>query len=195
MSSEYARLRVRTMKKPNTYNEAGIEHQYFESAVNYWLNLNTLIWQQILILISFQGSFGVINYNFPRTIIGIFLSFILFILSILLIFHILSNMSIRSKLVYQVNFISQELMGQFLIYSRARKVDKDFLPFLMYPQRRALEVSAIRGHVAAFGVCALITVVNFVTALVFQAPIHVFNDINAYSCYFIAIPIVPSHPC
>jgi hypothetical protein len=88
--------------------------QYVQAGMAYWTNLNTTIWQQVVLLVTIQTAASGGGYALRGSWTSVLLIAAACLLSLGFVRSIISSIRVRTALLRQLNFFAAQALEQYL---------------------------------------------------------------------------------
>jgi hypothetical protein len=130
-----------------------------QAAMQYWSNINTLIWQKLATVLALQTGSMIAAFTMRGSLAGILVLLVALFLSAGLLISIKSDIEVRTRLTRQANFISSRLLIPFIA---EQGVPNDLKPFVLYnlnEDRRYAHVRYLTGAMLLLGFVVLLDLI------------------------------------
>lgn len=183
MEENQTEFNLPALEQPDRPNAAGampprIEPQYLQIVMQYWTNINQIIWQQLAIILLIQTSGIIFAVTHTHTIMGLCSVALAWLITIGLLWQIRSNQIVRTKLTEQVNYISEQLMKQFCD-EREVPAGIKFIPYDLKTDR-ALSDRWVRHHTATYALIFATTMFDTAVAIIYNTSLI---DIESFEVF------------
>jgi hypothetical protein len=145
------------------------EPQFLQAAVAYWVSLNNSIWQQLVLTVLIQSYFVTAGFVYAPSLISVGALSMGMTLSVLVVFHMRSNIQVRQNVTLQVNYMTEQLLAPFFDEKRPPPAGLQ-VPFILYHPGRDRKEWFVRSPTSALGVLAAVILFDVACAAIFNFP-------------------------
>jgi hypothetical protein len=142
--------------------------QYVQAGMAYWTNINTAIWQQVVLLLAIQTAASGGGYALKGSWASVLLIALCCGLSLLVVRSIVSAIRVRNALVRQLNFLVTEGMAMYL---RGRTLPEGRnAGFIFHDEAEDDRNLLVRNFSAGLGLGCVIFAFDLLLVVVFNYP-------------------------
>lgn len=168
-----------------------IEGQYLRTAMSYWTNLNTMIWQKLVLVLTVQTVSIAASFQLRRTGISVVILAFALTLSALLVYAVGSDIKIRDEMKKQCNYLSSTLLQRHFREAAENNVVAAPPIFVLYDSRTNKREWFIRGRYAVWGVIAAIVLVDGTLLYIFNYASHEWLAHPPFPFSILHLPLLP----